>query len=295
MPELPDLTVYLECIEAKAGGQPLRKLRLGNPFLLRTVQPRPDAFAGRKLIGTRRIGKRLVLRFEGGFVAAIHLMILGRLHWKKPDAPLPKGSGLAAFDFPDGTLVLTESGSKRRASLHLFDDEAALATLDRGGLEVMTATPGEFAEALRSQNRTLKRAFTDPTILSAIGNAYSDEILHRAKMSPFRQTKDLLDEEARKLFVATREVMDEWIVRLRAEAAKKNGWPEKVTAFRPEMAVHGKFGEPCPVCGTKVQRIVHADNESNYCPRCQTGGRLLADRALSRLLHESWPRTIDDL
>ncbi|HKY93280.1 MAG TPA: DNA-formamidopyrimidine glycosylase family protein [Nevskiaceae bacterium] len=295
MPELPDLTVYLECIEAKAMGAPLEKLRLGNPFLLRTVQPRPDALAGRRLIGTCRIGKRLVLRFEGGVVAAIHLMILGRLHWKKPGAPLPKGSGLAAFDFPDGTLVLTESGSKRRASLHLFEDEAALAALDRGGLEVMTATPGDFAERLRSQNRTLKRAFTDPAILSAIGNAYSDEILHRARMSPFRQTKDLLDEEARKLFVATREVLDEWIVRLRAEAARKGGWPEKVTAFRPEMAVHGKFGEPCPVCGTKVQRIVHADNESNYCPRCQTGGRLLADRALSRLLHESWPKTVDDL
>lgn len=294
MPELPDLTVYLECIEARALGQPLRKLRLGNPFVLRTVQPRPDAFAGSKLIGTRLIGKRLVFRFEGGPCAVIHLMILGRLHWKKPDAPLPKGSGLLAFDFPNGSLLLTESGSKRRAALHLFEDESGVASLDRGGLEVMSATPGAFADALRSQNRTLKRAFTDPSILSAIGNAYSDEILHRAQMSPFRQTKDLLDEEIRKLFVATREVMDEWIVRLRTEAAKK-GWPEKVTAFRPEMAVHGKFGEPCPVCGTKVQRIVHASNESNYCARCQTGGRLLADRALSRLLHESWPKTVDDL
>lgn len=293
MPELPDLSVYLECIEARAGQQCLQALRIGNPFVLRSVEPRPANFAGLKLLGTARIGKRLVLRFESGRCAVIHLMILGRLHWKKAGAALPKGSGLAAFDFPAGSLLLTESGSKRRAALHLLASEAQLAAFDRGGLEPMSAGGQAFAQRLRQENHTLKRALTDPEIFAGIGNAYSDEILHRAQLSPFRHTLALGDEDCARLHDAVRSVLGEWTARLRVEA-RRSGWPEKVTAFRPEMAVHGKYGQPCPVCGSKVQRIVYADNEANYCARCQTEGRLLADRALSRLLHDSWPKRIDE-
>lgn len=293
MPELPDLTVYLECIEARAMGKPLHSIRIGNPFVLRSVAPPPAAFAGRRLIGTARLGKRLMLRFEGGHSALVHLMVLGRLHWKRAGATISRSSGLAAFDFEDGTLLLTESGSKRRASLHLLGDEPQLAAFDRGGLEVLLASADEFAARLRRENHTLKRALTDPEILAGIGNAYSDEILHRARLSPFRHTQALSNDECLRLHQACREVLREWIVRLRDEA-QPSGWPLKVTAFRPEMAVHGRYGLPCPACRTKVQRIVHADNEMNYCARCQTEGRLLADRALSRLLHESWPKRVEE-
>ncbi|HZR35395.1 MAG TPA: DNA-formamidopyrimidine glycosylase family protein [Nevskia sp.] len=293
MPELPDLTVYLERIEAMARDAKLRRLRIGNPFVLRSVAPAPAELDGRRLLGTSRIGKRLVFEFEGGYFAVIHLMILGRLHWKKPDAPMPKGSGLAAFDFEHGTLLLVEHGSKRRAALHLVQGLEALKAFERGGLEVMDADPAHFAGALARENHTLKRALTDPTVLAAIGNAYSDEILHRARLSPFKQTRSIKDEEMRRLFEATQAVMREWTERLRREAADK--WPEKVTAFRPEMAVHGRYKLPCPDCGAPVQRIVYADNEANYCARCQTEGRLLADRALSRLLKSNWPKTLDEL
>jgi formamidopyrimidine-DNA glycosylase len=293
MPELPDLTVYLERIEDIARDAPLQRLRIGKPFVLRSVTPAPAAFAGRKLLGTARIGKRLVLEFEGEYFAVIHLMILGRLHWKKPDVPIPKGNGLAAFDFEHGTLLLVEHGSKRRAALHLVQGREALQAFERGGLEVMQADEAAFAAALSRENHTLKRALTDPGVLAAIGNAYSDEILHRARLSPFKQTQSIKPEEMQRLYHATRAVLGEWTGRLRAEAA--NRWPEKVTAFRPEMAVHGRYKLPCPDCGAPVQRIVYADNEANYCARCQTEGRLLADRALSRLLKSNWPKTLDEL
>jgi len=295
MPELPDLAVYLECVEDHALGDELTGIRVGNPFILRTVTPRPSDFAGLSLRGTARIGKRMVLNFDRGLHAVIHLMILGRLHWKKPAAPLPKGSGLAAFDFRRGSLQLTESGSKRRASLHLVEGPAGLAALDRGGLEVMDASLPEFSARLRSRPHTLKRALADPVVFAAIGNAYSDEILHRARLSPFKTTSAIDEADVRRLFDATRAVLGEWTERLRGEAlAGSARWPAKVTAFRPEMAVHGRFGLPCPDCGAPVQRIVYASNECNYCARCQTGGRLLADRALSRLLKDSWPRTLDE-
>ncbi|MDR3418927.1 MAG: DNA-formamidopyrimidine glycosylase family protein [Nevskia sp.] len=293
MPELPDLTVYLERLDALAHGAKLLRLRIDNPFVLRTVEPPPAQFEGRRLLGTSRSGKRLVLEFEGGYFAVIHLMILGRLHWKKPGAALPKGKGLAAFDFDSGTLLLVEHGSKRRASLHLLADRAQLRDFDRGGVEPGGATLAGFGAALTRENHTLKRALTDPTVIAGVGNAYSDEILHRARLSPFKQTRALTAEEMRTLFEATRAVLTEWTERLRAEV--RDGWPEKVTAFRPEMAVHGRYGQPCPVCGAPVQRIVYADNEANYCARCQTGGRLLADRALSRLLKDNWPRTLEEL
>jgi formamidopyrimidine-DNA glycosylase len=293
MPELPDLTVYLERIEAIARNAPLERLRIGNPFVLRSVAPPPASFDKRRLLGTSRIGKRLVLEFEGEHYAVIHLMILGRLHWKKPNAAIPKGSGLAAFDFAHGTLLLVEHGSKRRAALHLVAGRDGLRAFERGGLEVMQTDQAAFTEALARENHTLKRALTDPTVLAAIGNAYSDEILHRARLSPFKQTQALKPEEAQRLFAATQGVLREWTGRLRAEAADK--WPEKVTAFRPEMAVHGRYKLPCPDCGAPVQRIVYADNEANYCARCQTEGRLLADRALSRLLKSNWPKTLDEL
>jgi len=293
MPEFPDLTVYLERTEAMAGGSRLLHLRIGNPFVLRSVTPAPAAFDNLRLLGTARIGKRLVLEFEDGHFAVIHLMILGRLHWKKPGAAIPKGSGLAAFDFEHGTLLLVEHGSKRRAALHLVQGREQLRAFERGGLEVMDASEPAFAAALARENHTLKRALTDPTVLAAIGNAYSDEILHRARLSPFKQTRALKSEETRRLFDAARAVLGEWTERLRREAADR--WPEKVTAFRPEMAVHGRYKLPCPDCGAPVQRIVYADNEANYCARCQTEGRLLADRALSRLLKSNWPRTLDEL
>ena len=292
MPELPDLSVYLDRLEHHAGGTPLTALRIGNPFVLRTVDPRPPDFAGRKLQRLSRIGKRLVLGFEGDLFAVVHLMILGRLHWKKPRASIPRSGGLAAFDFERGTLLLVEHGKKRRASLHLVKGEAALEQFQRGGLEVLQATAKEFGTALRRRNLTVKRALTDPTVLAAIGNAYSDEILHRAKLSPFKQTGSLSVEEVERLYAAAKAVLREWTHWLKEEAGE---WPEKVTAFREGMAVHGRYRQPCPVCGSPVQRIVYADNEANYCPRCQTQGRILADRALSRLLKASWPKTLEEL
>ncbi len=293
MPELPDLTVYLERFEAIARDAPLLRLRIGNPFVLRSVTPPPSAFEGRRLLGATRIGKRLVFEFEGEYFALIHLMVLGRLHWKKPGAAIPKGKGLAAFDFEHGTLLLVEHGSKRRAALHLLSGRDSLKAYDRGGLEVLDASLDAFGAALARENHTLKRALTDPGVLSAIGNAYSDEILHRARLSPFKQTRALSQAELQGLYDAARAVLGEWTERLRREAGA--GWPEKVTAFRPEMAVHGRYKQACPVCGAPVQRIVYADNEANYCARCQTEGRLLADRALSRLLKSNWPKTLDEL
>ncbi|MCP5368366.1 MAG: formamidopyrimidine-DNA glycosylase [Hyphomicrobiales bacterium] len=292
MPELPDITVYVEALEARILGRVLRTVRRNGPFLLRTAVPPLDAAIGREITEVRRVGKRIALATRGGPWLVLHLMIAGRLHWRAAGAPLKGKNALAAFDFDDGSLVLTEAGSKRRASLHVVDD-AGLAALDPGGLEVAGADPGEFAARLTRGNHTLKRALTDPRLLSGIGNAYSDEILHRAGLSPVGLTQKLAPGEMARLQRACEAVLAEWTGRLRAEAGE--GFPEKVTAFRPEMAVHGKFGQPCPVCGTAVQRIRYASNETNYCPRCQTGGRVLADRALSRLLKKDWPRTIEEL
>lgn len=294
MPELPDLSVYLECIEARALGQRLIGLRIGHPFVLRSVTPTPAEFVGRKLRSTSRIGKRLVFEFDDGRRAVVHLMILGRLHWKAPKAALPKGSGLAAFDFENATLLLTESGKKRRAALHLLAAGAPAGDLDRGGAEVFALDAAAFRERLLHGNHTMKRALTDPHIFAGIGNAYSDEILHRARLSPFKQTRGLDEDEHARLYSATRAVLAEWTRQLRDEAARNGGWPPKVTAFHPQMAVHGRYLKPCPDCGSPVQRIVYSSNEANYCARCQTEGRLLADRALSRLLHDSWPKTLDD-
>ncbi|TJY58203.1 formamidopyrimidine-DNA glycosylase [Sinimarinibacterium sp. CAU 1509] len=293
MPELPDLSVYLECIERKAVAQPLRALRIGNPFVLRTVSPQPADFVGRHLLGTDRIGKRVVLRFGGDLYAVIHLMRLGRLHWKKPGAALPKSGGLAAFDFEHGTLLLTESGSKRRASLHLVEGAAQLQAFERGGLEPLTADFETFRAQLARSRHTLKRALTDPAEFAGIGNAYSDEILHRACLSPFKRAAVLAPQEQHALYEAMQSTLREWTERLRTEA--RNDWPPKVTAFHPQMAVHGRYRQPCPVCGAPVQRIVYADSEANYCAGCQTEGRILADRALSRLLKDSWPKSLDDL
>lgn len=293
MPELPDLTVYQERIEAFVHGHALRGLRIGNPFVLRTVEPPPASFRGRRLNGTRRIGKRLVLSFDGDVHAVIHLMRLGRLRWSRPGAPLPRSGGLAAFDFENGSLLLVEQGSRHRAALHLVQGASALAQFERGGVEVLQASFEDFCGALLRSNHTLKRALSDPRICSGIGNAYSDEILHRARLSPFKQTQALEAAELRALYEAARGVLQEWTERLRAETG--TGWPERVTAFREGMAVHGRYRQPCPVCGASVQRIVYADSELNYCPGCQTGGRILADRSLSRLLHDSWPKTLDEL
>jgi formamidopyrimidine-DNA glycosylase len=293
MPELPDLEVYLAALRPRIQGQPLQALRLGSPFLLRTVEPAPASFPGRRVEELRRLGKRIVFGFEGECFAVLHLMIAGRLHWQAPGARLARRFGLAAFDFPGGTLLLTEAGSKKRASLHLVEGEAGLAAHDPGGREVLTASREQFQAALTAENHTLKRTLTDPHLLSGIGNAYSDEILHRARLSPFRLARNLTPEETAKLFDASREVLTEWTRRLRDEAG--DGFPEKVTAFRDGMAVHGRFGQQCPVCGTPVQRLVYAETEANYCPTCQTGGRLLADRALSRLLKQDWPRTLEEL
>jgi formamidopyrimidine-DNA glycosylase len=293
MPELPDLTVYLECIERKALNQRLRRLRIGNPFVLRTVLPTPADLEGHALIGTTRIGKRLVLRFDDGLFAVIHLMVLGRLHWKNAGARVPKSGGLVAFDFDAGTLMLTESGSKRRAALHLVAGEAALDQFERGGLEPLLITQAQFRAHLRGSRHRLKRMLTDPAEFAGIGNAYSDEILHRARLSPFKRAADLSEDESARLYRATQSTLSEWLERLRTEAG--GDWPKKVTAFRNEMAVHGRFHQPCPDCGELVQRIVYADNEASYCARCQTEGRLLADRALSRLLKDSWPKNLDEL
>jgi formamidopyrimidine-DNA glycosylase len=293
VPELPDVTVYVERLRALAIGQPIDGLRIASPFVLRTVSPAPKELVGAKVETVDRIGKRIVIGVEGQRFIVIHLMIAGRLRWKEPRAKLPGKLALAGFDFPTGTLVFTEASGKKRASLHVVAGRAALAEFDRGGLDVYAATPAEFAERLRSERHTVKRALTDPTLFDGIGNAYSDEILHAAKLSPFRMTSAMTDDEVATLHRACKTQLELWTQRLRDDVG--DGFPDKVTAFRPEMAVHGKYGQPCPVCGTKVQRIVYADNEANYCPTCQTEGRLLADRSLSRLLKEDWPKTLEQL
>ncbi|MFN2563579.1 MAG: Fpg/Nei family DNA glycosylase [Gemmatimonadaceae bacterium] len=293
MPELPDITVYLERLAPRVLGQPVERIDVRNVFVLRTADPPIRTIEGRRVIELRRMGKRIVLGLEGDLFLVIHLMIAGRLRWR-PLSTKPPGSKLvlAALEFPDGTLFLTEAGSKRRASLHLVAGEDALRQFDRGGLEVLEAGLDQFAARLRSESHTLKRALTDPRLFSGIGNAYSDEILHRARLSPLARTGKLSDEEVARLYDATRDTLTRWTARLLAEVG--DDFPETVTAFREQMAVHGRFGLPCPVCGTAVQRIRYADNETNYCARCQTGGRLLADRALSRLLREDWPKSIDE-
>lgn len=293
MPELPDIVVYIESLERRIVGEKLERLRMGNPFLLRSVSPPIESVEGRQVVGLRRLGKRIAIGVEGELYLLLHLMIAGRLRWKKKGAKLPGKLGLAAFDFATGTLLLTEAGSKRRASLHVVEGEAGLAEHDRGGLEVLDADLQAFRDALGREVHTLKRALTDPRLFSGIGNAYSDEILHRARLSPFKRTDHLDGEESRRLFAATQETLRRWIDTLRAETGE--GFPEKVTAFRDEMAVHGRYRRPCPDCGSPVQRIVYAANEADYCASCQTGGKLLADRALSRLLKSDWPRTLEEL
>lgn len=296
MPELPDVTVYVESLAAKARGATLQRVRLLNPFVLRTALPPIGAAEGCTVEGVERLGKRVVIVLSGGLLLVIHLMIAGRLKWLPVGAKPPGGKAtLAVLEFDAGQLVLTEAGTQRRAAIHLLADRAALRAMDPGGIEVLDGELADFAARLQSENHTLKRALTNPRLFSGIGNAYGDEVLHRARLSPVTLTRALDAGAIARLFGATREVMHEWIERLRAQAARTGGWPEKVTAFRPEMAVHGRYGQPCPVCGTPVQRIVHADNETNYCARCQTGGKLLADRALSRLLKASWPKHVDDL
>lgn len=292
MPELPDITVYVERLADKVQGRVLQRVQVLNPFLLRTAVPPLAQAEGQRVVGVERLGKRVVLALENGLFLVIHLMIAGRLRWLLPGGKPPGKISLAVFEFDSGRMVLTEAGSKRRAALHVVADRAALAAMDPGGIDVTRADLSAFTERLAQENHTLKRALTDPRLFSGIGNTYSDEILHRAQLSPVALSKSLKPEQVARLFDATRTVMHEWTERLRTEAGD---WPEKVTAFHPQMAVHGRFGQPCPVCGSPVQRIVHADNESNYCARCQTGGKLLADRALSKLLHAGWPRNIDDL
>ena len=293
MPELPDVVVYIEALEQRILGQTLERVRLASPFLLRTANPAIAAVEGKQVQRLRRLGKRIAIGVEGELWLVLHLMIAGRLHWRPAGIKLPAKRALAAFDFTAGTLLLTEAGSQKRASLHVVRGEAGLSALDPGGLEVLGGDLDSFFIALTSENHTLKRALTDPRLFSGIGNAYSDEILHRARLSPVTLTQRLDAAEVRRLFEATVETLHEWVGRLRAEAAGR--FPEKVTAFRKEMAVHGKYGEPCPRCGAKVQRIRYAKNETNYCPKCQTGGKLLADRALSRLLREDWPRTPEEM
>jgi formamidopyrimidine-DNA glycosylase len=293
MPELPDIEVYIDCLKPRVLGKALEKVRIAHPFLLRTADPPVASAEGKTVTGLSRAGKRIVIALDGGLFVVLHLMIAGRLHWREPGAKIPGKYGLAAFDFASGSLLLTEAGSKRRASLHLVYGEAALDGFGRGGVEVLEVNPGVFANALLRENHTLKRALTDPGIVSGIGNSYSDEILHRAKLSPIALTKRLAKGEIERLYDACRAVLSEWTARIRAETG--DGFPEHVTAFREGMAVHGRFGRSCPVCGAPVQRIVYAENECNYCPSCQTGSRLLADRALSRLLKGEWPRTIKEL
>jgi formamidopyrimidine-DNA glycosylase len=293
MPELPDVVVYLESLDRCVMGRRLVALRLLSPFVLRSVRPAPDELHGRRVESLRRLGKRIVIGFEGDLFVVIHLMIAGRLRWRESGARVGRKLGLATFDFDNGTLLLTEAGSKKRASIHLCRGTEGLAGHDPGGIEVLEADPGTFRAALARESHTLKRALTDPRLFSGIGNAYSDEILHRARLSPFKLTGKLGDEEVARLHDATRAVLLEWIERLRAETG--DGFPEKVTAFREGMAVHGRYREPCPVCGSPVQRIVYAENEANYCATCQTGGRLLADRALSRLLRSDWPKNLEEL
>jgi formamidopyrimidine-DNA glycosylase len=293
VPELPDVTVYLEALQSRLLGKTLHKVRLGSPFVLRTVEPSPRELEGKTVTELRRLGKRIAFGFEDGLFLVIHLMIAGRFKWLEPGAKVPAKLGLAAFDFDSGTLLLTEAGSKKRASIHIVRGEAALEEHDRKGLEPLTMSLDEFRAALTRERHTLKRTLTDPHTFSGIGNAYSDEILHRARLSPVQMSTNLSPEEIERLFHATQTVLQEWIERLRKETGAR--FPEKVTAFRKEMAVHGRFNQPCPDCGAPVQRIVYAENETNYCARCQTGGRLLADRSLSRLLNVDWPKSIDEL
>jgi formamidopyrimidine-DNA glycosylase len=293
MPELPDIAAYLSSLETRIVDQPLERVRLPSAFLLRTVQPSIEAIEGHTVRSLRRIGKRIAIEFDNGIWMVLHLMIAGRLHWRPTGTKLGGRNNLAAFDFPNGSLVLTEAGAKRRASLHLFLNEAEMQSIDPGGIDVFAIDIKGFQAALTAENRTLKRALTDPRILSGIGNAYSDEILHEAQLSPILQTHKLTPEEWERLFTATRKTLHLWIDRLNAEASKY--FPEKVTAFRKDMAVHGRFGQPCARCNQQVQRIRYADNETNYCAQCQTGGKVLADRSLSRLLGKDWPRTLDEL
>lgn len=293
MPELPDITIYLEALESRILHQTLKRVRVASPFLVRTVTPPLTEVEGKMVRELRRIGKRIAIGFDDELWLVIHLMVAGRLHWREPNVKLARKLGLAAFEFSHGSLLLTEAGTKKRASLHLVQGEQNLRVLDRGGLEVFDSTLETFTKALTLRNHTLKRALTDPTLFSGIGNAYSDEILHRAQLSPVALTQKLSGEQVRRLHRATLDTLTEWTSRLREESA--GAFPEKVTAFRPEMAVHGKFAQPCPVCGAKIQRIRYADNETNYCPACQTGGKLLADRSLSLLLKKDWPRTPEDL
>jgi formamidopyrimidine-DNA glycosylase len=292
MPELPDVALYIAALEARVRDRPLERLRSGNPFIVRTIAPEPSELQGRTITGFRRLGKRIVFCFAGDLFLVLHLMIAGRLRWRERGAPIPGKVGLAAFDFAEGTVILTEAGSKRQASIHIVAGERALAAFDPGGLEVFEADLPTFAERITRENHTLKRALTDPHILSGIGNAYSDEILHAARLSPMKLTASLSDEEMARLFTATRRTLEYWIGHLQAEAGGE--FPDKVTAFRDDMAVHGRFRKPCPVCSAPVQRIVYAHNEANYCARCQTEGRLLSDRALSRLLKKDWPKTLQD-
>lgn len=293
MPELPDITAYLTALEARILGQTLEGVRLASFTLLRTAQPPLASVEGRVVRELRRVGKRIAIGLEGDLWLVLHLMIAGRLHWRPAGAKLAGRNALAAFDFASGSLMLTEAGSKRRASLHVFAGEEALRAADPGGIDVLACDLAGFRAALTAENRTLKRALTDPRLVSGIGNAYSDEILHAARLSPVTLTHRLSEEEWKRLFEATRATLQLWIERLRAETG--GGFPEKVTAFRPEMAVHGRFGQPCPRCGEKIQRIRYADNETDYCARCQTAGKLIADRGLSRLLKQDWPRTLDEL
>jgi formamidopyrimidine-DNA glycosylase len=293
MPELPDVELYVAALRERVVGTKLQGVRLASPFLLRSVEPPVGATEGRQVEGVRRIGKRIVLELEGQYFLVLHLMIAGRLLWQPPGAKIPRRIGLAAFDFPAGALLLREAGSKKRASLHVAAGPDALTAFDRGGLEVLDCELGSFATRLTLQNHTLKRALTDPRIFSGIGNAYSDEILHRARLSPLKQTSRLSEQEICALWRSCRETLRDWTRLLAEEAA--GDWPKKVTAFRPGMAVHGRFSEPCPDCGAPVQRIVYAENECNYCAACQNEGRLLADRALSRLLKKDWPRTLEEL
>jgi formamidopyrimidine-DNA glycosylase len=293
MPELPDIVVYIEALERRITGSTLRQIYLSSPFLVRTVDPPISSLNGKRVREIRRLGKRIVFAFEDELYLVLHLMIAGRLQWRDLESRRTGKNALAAFEFSSGTLILTEAGSKKRASIHVVHGNAAMNLMDKGALEVLEATEPEFSKFLRRENHTLKRSLTDPRLFSGIGNAYSDEILHRARLSPLKLTSALSDIEIQSLFRATRDVLSEWVVRLRAQS--NDGFPVHVTAFRPEMAVHGRFGQPCPDCNAPVQRIVYAANECNYCATCQTGGRLLADRAMSRLLKDDWPRSLEDL
>jgi formamidopyrimidine-DNA glycosylase len=293
VPELPDIVVYIEALEKRIQGSVLERVRIANPFLLRTAVPPLSSVEGKKIIKLRRLGKRICFGLEGDLWFVLHLMIAGRLHWYNERAKAAKGRSLAVFEFSNGSLTLTEAGSQKRASLHVVQGEAGLENLNPGGLELFEATTEEFAQAIRAKNHTLKRALTDPRILSGVGNAYSDEILFEARLSPFTLTQKLTDTEIEQLFEAIKRTLTDWVERLRSESRER--FPEKVTAFRPDMATHGKYGQPCPRCGSKIQRIRYGSNETNYCPTCQTGGKLLADRGLSRLLKSDWPRTPEEL